>query len=84
MDNSAEKEICYEVNDSENIGDCGPEEKFNGLTQFTSNCSEENGSSDTDAGFTNDAMPDLVVAIIQNRIADLVGHTCMLVDQVRI
>lgn len=61
MGDSAEKECCYVVNDSDNVGDCGSEQKSDSLPLFKPNCSidspmwgaaEENGSSNSDTDVT--------------------------------
>lgn len=68
MGGPAEKERYYEVNESDNVGNRGPEKKSGGPEIFISDCFavspkgdtvEENGSSSSAANFTRDRTGDL-------------------------
>lgn len=56
---TAEKECYYEINGSENVEDCGPDEKLVGIVLFGPYCSmgdttSGNGSPSSDAGLTRE------------------------------
>lgn len=92
MGGSAQKETCYEVTGSENVGHRGLEKKFGCLVRVSRvsrlDCSAVIPKRGTARG--NELMQTitdvvvLVVVVNRDRNVHLVSHTDVLVDQVKI